>query len=81
MPGGAPMASPPAGDGITAFFKSVNWLEAGFCILGALGLYYTVYYYRYKLKEDKVANHDMLRQIDEVKMNLQASMKGKYTAN
>jgi len=62
------------------FIKSINWLEAGFAILGAVGLYYTVYYYRYKLKEDRVANSDTQRQIDEIKMNVQSAMKGKYQA-
>ncbi len=62
------------------FIKSINWLEAGFAILGTIGLYYTIYYYRYKLKEDRVANSDTQRQIDEIKMNVQSAMKGKYQA-
>jgi hypothetical protein len=79
-----PMATPAAmptqssSGSINDFFKSINWLEAGFAVLGALGLYYTVYYYQYKIKEGKVANSDMQRQLDELKMNVQGAMKGKY---
>jgi hypothetical protein len=60
------------------FVKSVNWLEIGFMVLGALGIIYTINYYRYKQKESDVANKDMQRQLDEVKMNVQSAMKGKY---
>lgn len=83
----APTATPPANmpasgesssDSINDFFKSINWMEAGFAILAALGLYYTIYYYRYRIKEGKVANSDMQRQLDELKMNVQGAMKGKY---
>ena len=61
-----------------SFVKSVNWLEIGFMVLGALGIIYTINYYRYKQKESDVANKDMQRQLDEVKMNVQSAMKGKY---
>jgi hypothetical protein len=61
-----------------SFIKSVNWLEIGFMVLGALGIIYTINYYRYKQKESDVANKDMQRQLDEVKMNVQSAMKGKY---
>ena len=61
-----------------SFVKSVNWLDIGFMVLGALGIIYTINYYRYKQKESDVANKDMQRQLDEVKMNVQSAMKGKY---
>jgi len=61
-----------------SFVKSVNWIEIGFMVLGALGIIYTINYYRYKQKESDVANKDMQRQLDEVKMNVQSAMKGKY---
>ena len=63
---------------INEFIKSTNWIEVGFMILGAFALVYTISYYRYKIKEDKLANNDMQKQIDEVKMNVQSAMKGKY---
>jgi len=74
----ATMPSNSSTGSVNDFFKSINWLEAGFAILGALGLYYTIYYFRYKVKEGKVANSDMQRQLDELKMNVQGAMKGKY---
>lgn len=61
-----------------AFFQSINWLEFGFMALGAAGLYFTIYYYRYKLKEEKVATSDLQRKMDEVQANVQSFMKGKY---
>lgn len=73
-------AAPSSSNSLNDFFKSINWMEAGFAILGALGLYYTIYYYRWKIKDNKVANSDMQRQLDELKMNVQGAMKGKYQA-
>lgn len=60
------------------FFKSLNWLEVGFGILGVAALLYAIQYYRFKVKEDKMVNNELQRQMDEIKMNLQSSMKGKY---
>lgn len=60
------------------FLKSINWLEVGFGILGVAALLYAIQYYRFKLREDKMVNNEMQRQIDEVKMNVQTAMKGKY---
>lgn len=78
----APVVAPPpntgSGDSLKDFFKSINWVEAGFAILGVIGLYYTVYYYRFRIKESKVSNADVQRQLDELKMNVQGAMKGKY---
>ena len=63
---------------IKDFFKSLNVLEIGFSILGVAALFYTIHYYRFKLKEDKMINNELQRQIDEIKMNIQTAMKGKY---
>ncbi len=60
------------------FFKSLNWVEVGFSILGVAALTYVIHYYRYKLVQDKMINNELQRQIDEVKMNVQTAMKGKY---
>jgi hypothetical protein len=62
----------------TSFFSNLNWMEVGFSILGVSALYYVIYYYRFKLKQDKMINNELQRQIDEVKMNVQSVMKGKY---
>lgn len=60
------------------FFNQVNWIEAGFAILGVTALLYTIHYYRFRAKQDKMVNNELQRQIDEIKMNVQGSMKGKY---
>jgi hypothetical protein len=67
------------GDGsIKSFFKSLNYIEVGLTILGVTALIYTIHYYRFKSKEDKMVNNELQRQIDEIKMNLQSKMNGKY---
>jgi len=64
--------------GVKSFFKSLNWIEVGLTILGVTALIYTIHYYKYKSKDDKMVNNELQRQIDEIKMNLQSSLKGKY---
>jgi hypothetical protein len=64
--------------GIKSFLKSLNWIEVGLTILGVTALIYTIHYYKFKSKEDKMVNNELQRQIDEIKMNLQSSLKGKY---
>jgi hypothetical protein len=61
-----------------SFFGSLNWLEVSFSILGVAALSYVIYYYRFKIKQDKLINNELQRQIDEIKMNMQTNMKGKY---
>ena len=61
-----------------SFLQSLNWVEVGFSILGVAALTYVIFYYRFKLKQDKMINNELQRQIDELKMNVQSSMKGKY---
>ena len=70
----------PSGGGNSggSFFSSLNWLEIGFSVLGVAALSYVIYYYRFKLKQDKLINNELQRQIDELKMNMQTNMKGKY---
>jgi hypothetical protein len=60
------------------FFNSLNWMEVGFAVLGVTALLYATNYYRFKVKQDKMVNNEMQRNIDELKMNLQGLMKGKY---
>jgi hypothetical protein len=64
--------------GIKGFFKELNWIEAGLTILGVASLSYVIYYYRFKLKQDKMINNELQRQIDEIKMNVQSSLGKKY---
>jgi len=61
-----------------SFFSSLNWLEVAFSVLGVAALSYVIYYYRFKVKQDKLINNELQRQIDELKMNMQTNMKGKY---
>ena len=61
-----------------SFFGSLNWLEVSFSILGVAALSYVIYYYRFKIKQDKLINNELQREIDELKMNMQTNMKGKY---
>jgi hypothetical protein len=46
--------------------------------LGLTALIYTIHYYRFKSKEDKMVNNELQRQIDELKLNLQSALKNKY---
>lgn len=64
--------------GVGDFFKSLNWVEVGISILAVASLTYLIYYHRFKLKQDKMINNDLQRQIDELKMNMQSAMKGRY---
>ncbi len=61
-----------------SFFKSLNWIEIGFMILGATAMLFTIKYYREKAVTDKANREQTQMQLDEVKMNLQTAMKGKY---
>ena len=71
-------ATPSSSNSGGSFFSSLNWLEVGFSVLGVAALSYVIYYYRFKLKQDKLINNELQRQIDELKMNMQTNMKGKY---
>ena len=67
-----------SGGGIKSFFDSLNWVEVGFAILGVASLSYVIYYYRFKLQQDKMINNELQRQIDEIKINVQSVLKDKY---
>jgi hypothetical protein len=71
-------ATPSSSNSGGSFFSSINWLEVSFSILGVAALSYVIYYYRFKLKQDKLIDNELQRQIDELKMNMQTNMKGKY---
>ena len=76
-PAAAPMVATPdammanggetsTGGGVKDFFKSLNWVEVGISALAVAALTY------------KMINNDLQRQIDELKMNMQSAMKGRY---
>lgn len=83
--GSTPM-NPPMGEpaqnfgngGVVGFFKSLNWVEVGFMILGSAALISTMYYYKVQINRNKLINERLQKQIDEVKMNVQTSMKKNY---
>lgn len=60
------------------FLKNINWLQVGFMILGSAALFQVINYYRIESQKNKLAEKRMSKQIDELKMNLQSQMKGKY---
>lgn len=81
--GGVPAPTPIMANGGetstgTSFFKSINWLEFGFMVLGTTALLYTIHYYKVQVEKTKLLNQRTAKQIDEIKMNLQSAMKGKY---
>lgn len=61
-----------------SFFKNINWIEFGFMVLGTTALLYTIHYYKVQTEKNKLLNQRTAKQIDELKMNLQTAMKGKY---
>lgn len=85
LPNNAPI-NPPMGDtsqtmasgGVVGFFKGLNWVEIGFMMLGSAALISTIYYYKVTLNRNKLINDRLQKQIDEVKMNVQSSMKKNY---
>lgn len=66
------------GGSVGSFFDGWNWLEVGLTVLGVASMYYVVYYYRFKLQQDKMINNELQRQIDEIKINLKGNLKDKY---
>lgn len=74
----APMMAEGGATSGGSFWKSLNWLEIGFMVLGATSLFVLIKYYRDKAKEDKKERSETQRQVDELKMNLQNALKNKY---
>ena len=58
---------------VKSFFEALNWVEVVFGIVGAAALYYTIYYYRYKLQADKLSNNNLQNQIDTINMHLSSA--------
>lgn len=55
-----------------SFLSSINWVEVTFMGLGALALFYTIDYYRFKMKEDKASTKLINRRIDKLEANFAA---------
>lgn len=63
--------------GVVGFFKSLNWLEIGFMVLGSAALL-SIMYNQLKVRENRLVNEKMQKQLDELKMNVQTTMKKNY---
>ncbi len=50
--------------------RDINWLETIIIGVGFGALCYTIAYYRYKLKEDKLMHSDTQRQLDSVSQRI-----------
>jgi len=46
------------------FLKGINLIELSLLLVGAVALYSTIYYYRFKLKEDRIATYDTNKRLD-----------------
>lgn len=65
-----------SGDGDwMSFIKRLNWLEIGIGVLSVTALFWVIKYYRTKIKEDKLINNELQRQLDEHKINILSAMK------
>lgn len=68
---------------VNSFLNSLNWVEVFFGIVGSAALFYTIYYYRYKIQIDQLINRKLQAQIDtlnntvnEIKNNIQDANSG-----
>jgi len=73
------VSMPKAGMTFKAFLSTVNWVEISFGIVGATALFYTIYYYRYKLQIDKLMTNNMQKQIDDLNVKLQDEINNNQT--
>ena len=52
--------------GLSDAFKSLNIVEIAFGILGATALFYTIYYYRFKMMANKADNTEIQNRLDDI---------------
>lgn len=69
------------GDSIKDFFKNVNWLDVGILMLGTAALYYTIYYYRIKIKAQKKELLDVCNRMEMVEAKVNAIQKNQQSQN
>lgn len=53
------------------FFKELDWVEVGFGALGALALYFVIYYYKNKVVFEKMEKSAIQKQLDLIKNDLE----------
>ena len=62
------MGSQGGGD---SFFKNLDWVEVGVGALGALALYFVIYYYKNKVVFEKIEKSQIQKQLDLIKNELE----------
>jgi len=67
-PAVAPVYAAPAPNFLDGF-KGLNWIEVGFGILGSATLYYTIYYFKYKIQFNK-QQKDIENRLDSITMDV-----------
>jgi hypothetical protein len=53
------------------FFKELDWVEVGVGALGALALYFVIYYYKNKVVFEKIEKSQIQKQLDLIKNELE----------
>jgi hypothetical protein len=64
-----------SGGSIGDFFDDINWVDVGILMLGTAALYYTIYYYRIKIKTQKRELLDVANRIDMMDAKISALQK------
>lgn len=75
MPMPATQQSMAGGGSLDSFFRGVNWVDVGILMLGTAALYYTIYYYRIKIKAQKRELADMSNKLDMMDAKVLALQK------
>jgi hypothetical protein len=60
---------------LDSFFRGVNWVDVGILMLGTAALYYTIYYYRIKIKAQKRELADIGNKMDMMEAKVSAIQK------
>jgi hypothetical protein len=77
-----PMSAPVMANGgvsgsgsLRSFLKEINWVDVGILMLGTAALYYTIYYYRIKIKAQKRELADIGNKMDMMEAKVSAIQK------
>ena len=81
MPAAPQMASGGVTGSVNDFFRGVNWVDVGILMLGTAALYYTIYYYRIKIKAQKRELADMGNKVDMMEAKVSAIQKQQQEQN
>jgi hypothetical protein len=81
MPAAPQMQSGGVTGSVNDFFRGVNWVDVGILMLGTAALYYTIYYYRIKIKAQKRELADMGNKVDMMEAKVSAIQKQQQEQN